>query len=147
MEEVKTKKCTTCGQEKPVSEFYKDSHAKDGLRSQCKDCCKASRQVEEAKEELDDAMQEHLEQVDSQAVEQAEQQPESRKPLTPEQMSFATIDWEQRTFDTASRIFAQLCAVQNPTKHSYTMCIDYARTFVSEYMEKLKSTENEQGTV
>lgn len=35
-----TKKCTNCGRELPVSEFYKSKVSADGLKYQCKDCCK-----------------------------------------------------------------------------------------------------------
>lgn len=34
------KRCTKCGECKPLSEFYKRSASKDGLRSECKDCKK-----------------------------------------------------------------------------------------------------------
>jgi NAD-dependent SIR2 family protein deacetylase len=37
-ENVATKKCTTCGRELPVSEFYKNAKSKDGLQSKCKSC-------------------------------------------------------------------------------------------------------------
>jgi len=33
-----TKICGKCGEEKPYSEFYKDSHKEDGYRWQCKNC-------------------------------------------------------------------------------------------------------------
>lgn len=36
---METKKCTKCGRELPVSEFYTKEGTK--LQSQCKDCCKA----------------------------------------------------------------------------------------------------------
>ena len=32
------KRCTKCGDEKPTTEFHRDSRAKDGLQAQCKDC-------------------------------------------------------------------------------------------------------------
>ena len=32
------KPCTTCRESKPLSDFYKDSRASDGLKSQCKTC-------------------------------------------------------------------------------------------------------------
>ena len=41
-EEVKTKRCSRCGRILPLSEFYKDKRAKDGLRSECKQCNKAT---------------------------------------------------------------------------------------------------------
>lgn len=41
MPETKTKRCTKCGGEKPVSEFYKNKQAKDGLSLQCKGCAKS----------------------------------------------------------------------------------------------------------
>lgn len=38
MEEIKTKVCSKCGREWPLSEFYKKSTSKDGLQSYCKEC-------------------------------------------------------------------------------------------------------------
>jgi hypothetical protein len=35
---MKTKKCTKCGIEKPLTEFSKDKNRKDGRRSHCKAC-------------------------------------------------------------------------------------------------------------
>ena len=40
-EEVKTKRCSKCGRILPLSEFYKDKRANDGLRSACKACSRA----------------------------------------------------------------------------------------------------------
>lgn len=36
------KRCTKCDQVKPLTEFYRDRHAPDGLRRLCKDCAAAS---------------------------------------------------------------------------------------------------------
>ena len=36
---VNTKKCTKCGIEKELTEFYKDKSKKDGVKTQCKVCC------------------------------------------------------------------------------------------------------------
>lgn len=33
------KKCTKCGNEKPLEQFYKHAPAKDGYRQNCKSCC------------------------------------------------------------------------------------------------------------
>lgn len=38
--EVKTKKCTRCGRELPVTEFYKKTDSPDGLQTWCKECFK-----------------------------------------------------------------------------------------------------------
>lgn len=39
MEEmIKLKKCAKCGNEYPVTEFYKNNKNKDGLQSYCKKC-------------------------------------------------------------------------------------------------------------
>ena len=38
MEKILTKKCTCCGEEKPLSEFPKKSRNKDGLDTHCKVC-------------------------------------------------------------------------------------------------------------
>ncbi|WP_110954770.1 helix-turn-helix domain-containing protein [Anaerosinus massiliensis] len=38
MEEIKTKKCTGCGKELPISEFHKCKATKDGLQYHCKHC-------------------------------------------------------------------------------------------------------------
>jgi hypothetical protein len=35
---IKEKKCSICGQVKPLSEFNKDKHNKDGLKSECAKC-------------------------------------------------------------------------------------------------------------
>lgn len=35
---MQTKRCSTCKEIKPVSEFNKNRSAKDGLQKQCKDC-------------------------------------------------------------------------------------------------------------
>jgi len=35
---MEIKKCSKCGQEKPVSAFYKSAKAKDGLQSYCREC-------------------------------------------------------------------------------------------------------------
>ena len=44
--EMKSKLCTVCGEEKPLSEYYKDSRGKDGLYAKCKGChCKATKAV------------------------------------------------------------------------------------------------------
>lgn len=33
------KKCSSCSQEKEITEFYRNTKTKDGLRSNCKECC------------------------------------------------------------------------------------------------------------
>jgi len=38
MEEIKTKKCSKCGEEKELNEFYKSSKSKDGHNCQCRNC-------------------------------------------------------------------------------------------------------------
>lgn len=35
---IETKRCAKCDELKPLSEFHRDQHAKDGLRSWCKTC-------------------------------------------------------------------------------------------------------------
>ncbi len=37
-EEIKTKKCSKCGEVKPITEFYKSNHTSDGYYCQCKLC-------------------------------------------------------------------------------------------------------------
>ena len=37
MEQI-TKHCAHCRQDKPVTEFYRDKHTRDGLQSWCKEC-------------------------------------------------------------------------------------------------------------
>lgn len=41
----KTKLCKKCGEEVPLSEFYKDGNAKDGLRPKCKTCFNEDREA------------------------------------------------------------------------------------------------------
>lgn len=36
--QAKTKTCTKCGRELPISEFYAKAGAKDGLQTICKEC-------------------------------------------------------------------------------------------------------------
>ncbi len=38
LEDIAVKKCSKCGQEKPLSEFYKDKKAKGGYKPECKQC-------------------------------------------------------------------------------------------------------------
>jgi|ERR1017187_318700 hypothetical protein len=38
-----TKVCSNCKIEKPLSDFYKYKKSRDGVRTSCKDCCKAAR--------------------------------------------------------------------------------------------------------
>ena len=42
---METKKCSKCGEVKPINEFYKQKSCKDGLNSYCK-CC-MNKKVEE----------------------------------------------------------------------------------------------------
>lgn len=39
-QEIKTKKCSKCGRELPLNQFYLNRAAADGLQSQCKECQK-----------------------------------------------------------------------------------------------------------
>ena len=41
---MKTKKCSKCGQEKPVSEFKGHAKSKDGLQSVCQKCRESERE-------------------------------------------------------------------------------------------------------
>lgn len=38
-QEKKNKKCTKCGRELPLTEFYRNKATKDGLSVYCKSCC------------------------------------------------------------------------------------------------------------
>lgn len=38
-QEKKNKKCTKCGRELPLTEFYRNKATKDGLTYCCKECC------------------------------------------------------------------------------------------------------------
>lgn len=40
MKETKTKTCSICGVEKPLSEYSKHRRTRDGLNYACKDCCR-----------------------------------------------------------------------------------------------------------
>ena len=60
MEEmIKTKKCAKCGNEYPVTEYYKNHRSKDGLQSYCKRCHaeesrKSAKRFSEKKKDLID---------------------------------------------------------------------------------------------
>ena len=43
------KKCSCCGKELPISEFYKNSTSKDGYRSKCKACDRATKLAKDIK--------------------------------------------------------------------------------------------------
>ena len=43
------KKCSCCGRELPISEFYKNSASKDGYRSKCKACDRATKLAKDTK--------------------------------------------------------------------------------------------------
>ena len=45
MTDEKTKVCSKCGRELPLSEFYKDKSRKDGVRYMCKSCRKELRKI------------------------------------------------------------------------------------------------------
>ena len=141
MEQTKTKTCAHCGQEKPVTEFYKDKHTKDGLQSWCKQCSnsRGKKAIERKEKELLEAANEHMQRMQQESTEV--------KPLTAQEMFIATIDWEQRIFDTASRIFAEICAVANPNENTYKLCREYASQFVSDYRENLMFGTDEESKV
>jgi hypothetical protein len=132
--EEKTKRCAHCGQEKPITMFYKDSHTKDGLQSWCKQCSNErsnKARLKLAHESFNEAVEQHLEQYPK------SEQRENKAANT-------AIDWEQRTFDVAARIFANTCAIANPSKETAALCIEYASDFVSAYRENLTfGTEHE----
>ena len=43
------KKCSCCGRELPISEFYRNSASKDGYRSKCKACDRATKLAKDTK--------------------------------------------------------------------------------------------------
>ena len=47
MDPIETKVCSTCGEEKPLNLFHKDSNRPDGRRSSCREC----RSLKNAKDE------------------------------------------------------------------------------------------------
>ena len=48
---METKKCTKCGQTKPVDAYYKNAKAHDGLQCHCKDCQKSTKEERKYKSE------------------------------------------------------------------------------------------------
>jgi len=52
------KRCSTCGEVKPVEEYYKDRYGKDGLRGYCKTCASERRKKYYYKNK--DRMREHM---------------------------------------------------------------------------------------
>ena len=55
--QAKTKTCTKCGRELPISEFYARTGAKDGLQTICKEChnAKSKESVARRKAQAEDA--------------------------------------------------------------------------------------------
>lgn len=55
--QAKTKTCTKCGRELPISEFYAKTGAKDGLQTICKEChnAKTKESVARRKAQAEDA--------------------------------------------------------------------------------------------
>jgi hypothetical protein len=51
-----TRRCYKCREEKPLSDFYRDTHSPSGLQGRCKACCKADASTEEARRK----MREHM---------------------------------------------------------------------------------------
>ena len=62
-----TKRCSKCGRELQLSEFYKDKSSKDGLKAQCKECLKQYYQAhrEEKLEYKKQYRAEHKEEIDT----------------------------------------------------------------------------------
>ncbi len=58
--QAKTKTCTKCGRELPISEFYARTGAKDGLQTICKDChnAKSKESIARRKTQTETAKQE-----------------------------------------------------------------------------------------
>ncbi len=48
MEEKETKRCTLCGEEKPLEGFYRDRHTRDGRTTRCIRCIKQARKLRSA---------------------------------------------------------------------------------------------------
>ena len=55
---METKKCSNCGEVKPINEFYKHKSRKDGLYSQCK-CCANKKKEEYRKKHLKEIKEYH----------------------------------------------------------------------------------------
>lgn len=47
--EVLSKRCTKCGEIKPVSDFYREKHKRSGYHSHCKVCHRASTKAAQAR--------------------------------------------------------------------------------------------------
>lgn len=64
------KKCNKCELEKELSEFYKNSKAKDGYFVRCKECCKSPRAVKPVLETYDQKSQRKLQELRERNAEQ-----------------------------------------------------------------------------
>lgn len=49
MSDMETKICSKCGRELPISEFYKNKQANDGLTCRCRSCQKEANRVTQEK--------------------------------------------------------------------------------------------------
>jgi len=50
--EAMMKKCRKCGEEKALSEYYRNKKTRDGLKNKCKDCCRAYQAGHKARPEV-----------------------------------------------------------------------------------------------
>lgn len=59
MEEIKTKRCSHCGKELPVSMFHRSSNSSDGYQSWCKPCINEDARNRTARKRAEKAAAQH----------------------------------------------------------------------------------------
>jgi len=101
------KKCTQCGQVKPLSEFYKNSSQRDGRTAACKACVAelSRRYYENNKEKIAEGMRRHYENNKEKMVERARRYREGNK----EKIAARARRWREENKEKVAEYSRRYC--------------------------------------